>query len=90
MDQPGKVANPTTRGQLNRENECFIFPCQRSRLIIWSRETSSIVQSAHLRTQAESGAYLQDIPEFRGGVCLFIKNRHTHASAQFRVNRVTQ
>ena len=26
MDQQGEVANPA-RGQLNRENEYFIFPC---------------------------------------------------------------
>ena len=42
MDQPGKVANPA-RGQLNRKNEYFIFPCPRSRLRTWSRETSSAV-----------------------------------------------
>ena len=58
MDQPGKVANPA-RGQLNREK--FIFPCPRSRLRIWSRETGSAVPSRVslliLHTQAESGAY---------------------------------
>ena len=42
-DQPGKVANPA-RGQLNRENE-YLFPCPRSRLRIWSRETGSAVPS---------------------------------------------
>ena len=42
MDQPGKVANPA-RGQLNREND--LFPCPRSRLRIWSRETGSAVPS---------------------------------------------
>ena len=41
-DQPGLVANPT-RGQLNKENECF--PCPRSCLRIWSRETGSAVSS---------------------------------------------
>ena len=55
-DQPGKVANPT-RGQLNREID---FPCPRSRLIIWSRETSSAVPPRVnlliLHIQAESGA----------------------------------
>ena len=58
MDQPGKVANPA-RGQLNREK--IIFPCPRSRLRIWSRETGSAVPSRVslliLHTQAESGAY---------------------------------
>ena len=59
MYQPGKVAN-SARGQLNREN--ITFPCSRSRLRIWSRETGSAVprQPAHLHTQAESGAYLRD------------------------------
>ena len=59
MDQPGKVASPA-RGQLNREND--FFPCLRSRLIIWSRETGSTVPSRIslliLHTQAESGALL--------------------------------
>ena len=41
-DQPGKVANPA-RGQLNRENN--MFPCPRTRLRIWSRETGSVVPS---------------------------------------------
>ena len=36
-DQPGKVASPA-RDQLN-------FPCPRSRLRIWSRETGSVVPS---------------------------------------------
>ena len=44
-DQPGKVANPA-RDQLNRENEYSgVFPCPRSRLRIWSRETDSAVPS---------------------------------------------
>ena len=46
-------------------------------------------QPAHLNTQAESGAYLRIPPEFRGGVHLFIYNRHT-PSGQSRVYRVTQ
>ena len=41
-DQPGKVADPS-RGQLNREK--FIFPCPRSCLRIWSRETGSVIPS---------------------------------------------
>ena len=41
-DQPGKVANPA-RGQLNMDK--YIFSCTRSRLEIWSRETSSAVLS---------------------------------------------
>ena len=42
MDRPGKAVNPA-RGQLNRENE--YFPCPRSRLRSWSRETVSAVPS---------------------------------------------
>ena len=39
-------------------------------------------QPAHLHTQAESGAYLRDFPsEFRGGIYLFILNRHTPVSS---------
>ena len=45
-------------------------------------------QPVHLRTQAESGAYGIP-PEFRGGVHLFILDRHT-PSGQSRVYRVTQ
>ena len=53
MDQPGIVANPA-RGQLNRKNE---FPCPRSRLRIWSRETQAVpsrITPLILHTQAES------------------------------------
>ena len=80
MDQPDKVANPA-RGQLNREDQYFPV-----------RETGSAVPSrvspAHLHTQAECSAYGIP-PEFRGGVHLFIRNRHT-PSAQSLVYRVTQ
>ena len=41
MDQPvAMVANPA-RGQLTRENIRYFFPCLRSRLRIWYRETGS-------------------------------------------------
>ena len=54
-----KVANPV-HGQLNREK----FPCSRSRLEIWFRETDLAVPSRVslliLHTQAESGAYSRD------------------------------
>ena len=43
---------------------------------------------AHLHTQAESGAYGIP-PQFRGGVHLFILNRHS-SSGQSRVYRATQ
>ena len=59
MDQPGKVASPA-RDQLNIKNGNF--PCPRSCLRIWSRETGSVV-SSHVSLlipilEAESGAYL--------------------------------
>ena len=41
-DQPGRVAKPA-RGQLNKEN--VFFPCPRSRLRFWSRETGPGVPS---------------------------------------------
>ena len=70
MDQPGKVAN-SARGQLNREND--IFPCPRSRLRIWSRETGSAVLSRVsliiLHTQAESGLpihAIEPVPSLSG------------------------
>ena len=44
MDQPGKVANPARRGQLNRENK--YFPVQVEHLRIWSRKTCLAVPSS--------------------------------------------
>ena len=38
-------------------------------------------QPAHLHTQAESGAYLRDPPEFRGGVHLFIQTAIGHRAS---------
>ena len=73
MDQPGKVANPA-RAQLNRENE--YFPCPRSRLRIWFRETGSAVPSrvslliSILRLNLVLTYGIS--PEFRGGVHAFI------------------
>ena len=64
MDQPGKVANPA-RGQLNRENNIPLSPCVPENLV--SRDGFSRPvprQPAHLHTQAESGAYLQDSSRF--------------------------
>ena len=60
MDQPGKVANPA-RGQLDMENNIPLSPCAPQNLV--SRDGFSRPvprQPAHLHTQAESGAYLQD------------------------------
>ena len=70
-----------------------IFPCPRSRLRIWSRETDSAVPSrvslliSILRVNLVLTYGIP--PEFRGGARLFIKNRHT-PSGQSRVYRVTQ
>ena len=60
MDQLGKVANPA-RGQLNRKNGYSLSPFAPESLA--SRDGfGSLVprQPAHLRTPAESGAYLRD------------------------------
>ena len=71
MDQPGKVANPA-RGQLNREINILIFPCSRSCLRIWSRETGSAVPSrvSLLISILRLNLVLTDgiPPDFRGGV----------------------
>ena len=78
MDQSGKVANPA-RDQLNRKK--IIFPCPRSRLKIWSRETGPAVPS---RVSLLISILRRNLvltyripPEFRGGVHLFILNHHT-------------
>ena len=73
MDQPGKIANPA-RDQLNREN--IVFPCPRSRLRIWCRETGSAVPSrvslliSILRLNLVLTYGIP--PEFRGGVHIYI------------------
>ena len=57
MDQPGNPA----RGQLNRVNNIPLSPCVSENLVLrdgFSRPVPR--QPAHLRTQAESGAYLRD------------------------------
>ena len=89
-DQPDKVANPT-RGQLNRKMNISLSAFAPENLVSRDRFGSPVPrQPAHLHTQAESGAYFYGIPpEFRGGVHLFIYNRHT-PSGQSRVYRVTQ
>ena len=90
MDHLGKVANPA-RGQPNREK--VIFPCPRSRLKNWSHETGSAVPS---RVSLLISILRRNLvltygipPEFRGGVHLFISNRHT-PSGHPRVYRVTR
>ena len=76
-NQLRKVANPVY-GQLNRGK----FPCPRSRLRIWFRETGlavpSLVSLLILYTNAESGAWY--LPEFRGGVHIFLPAPHTIGS----------
>ena len=90
MNQPGKVAKSCT---WSAEPGKLIFPSLRSRLRLWSRETGSAVPSRaslfisilRLNLVVTDGIP----PEFRGGVQLFILNRHT-PSGQSRVHRVTQ
>ena len=90
MDQPGKVANPA-RGQLNRVKIIFPLSAFVPENLVSRDGFGSLVprQPAHLHTQAESGAYLQDssrVPRRRPFIYL---NRHT-PSGQYRVYRVTQ
>ena len=64
MDQPGKVANPA-RGQLNREMNISLSTFAPEILISRDGFSSPVPrQPAHLHTQAESGAYLQDSSRF--------------------------
>ena len=70
-----------------------MFPCPRACLRIWSRETGSAVPSRVsllISILRPNLVLTYGIPlEFRGGVHLFIYNRHT-PSSQSRVYRVTQ
>ena len=74
--------------QLNREK--IIFPCPRSRLRIWSRETGSAVPSRValllLHTQAESGFYSRDSSRFSRRR-LFIHTRSRFPHRLFFLNR---
>ena len=66
MDQPDKVANPA-RDQVNRENSYFPVRVRAGEfgLARRVRQASPVPrQSAHLHTQAESGAYLRDSSRF--------------------------
>ena len=78
-NQLRKVANPVY-GQLNRGK----FPCPRSRLRIWFRESDlavpSLVSLLILYTNAESGAYSRYSSKFRGGVHIVLPAPHTIGS----------
>ena len=71
-----------------------MFPCPRSRLIIWSREMSSVVPSRVslliLHTQAKSSAYLRDsfLPNFAAASIYLFK--HPYAIGSVPSYRVTQ
>ena len=73
-DQPGKVANQSC--SWSAEQGKLFFPCPRSRLRIWSRETGLAVPSRVslliLHTRAEYGAYSWDSCQFPGRQRLFI------------------
>ena len=91
MDQPGKVASPA-RGQLNRKMNISLSAFVPENLVSRDGFGRPVPrQPAHLHTQAESSACLHygSPPEFRGGVHLFIYNRHT-PSGQSQVYRVMQ
>ena len=70
-----------------------MFPCPRTRLRIWSRETGSAVPSRAsllaLHTQAESGAYSWDSSRFPRRRPFINLDRGT-PSGQSRVHRITQ
>ena len=77
MGQPGKVGNPA-RGQLNRENEYFIFPVQYVPENVVARDGFSRIvprQPAHSPCSVRLNLVLTHWipPDFRGGVRLFIK-----------------
>ena len=85
-NQLRKVANPVY-GQLNRGK----FPCPRSRLRIWFRETDlavpSLVSLLILYTNAESGAwYSSRIPGRRP--CIFTSTTHHRVSPEFIGSRI--
>ena len=92
MDQPGKAASPA-RGQLSRINEYFPVRVRAwefglGRRVRQSRPASAcslLISILRLNLVLTYGIP----PEFRGGVHLFIYNRHT-PSGQSRVYRVTQ
>ena len=79
--------------EVSAEQGKLIFPCPRTCLRIWSRETGSAVPSyvslliSILRLNLVLTHGIP--PGFRGGIHLFYLNRHT-PSGQFRVYRVTQ
>ena len=80
-DQPGnKVANPprSSSAAWSAEQGKIMFPCPRSRLRIWSRETGSAVPSraslliSILRLIRNLVLTYEIPPEFPGGVYLYI------------------
>ena len=89
MDQPGKVASPA-RGQLNRENYIFLSAFGPENLVSRDGFGSPVPrQPAHSILRLNLVLTYGNAPEFRGGVHLFIYNRHT-PSGQSRVYRVMQ
>ena len=68
-DQPGKVANPA-RGQLNRENELFPVPEFGRARQLWQPRPASACSSPYSRLNLVLTYGI--LPEFRGGVHLFI------------------
>ena len=79
-NQLRKVANPVY-GQLNRGK----FPCPRSRLRVWFRETGLAVPSLVSllilsNLNITLNLVLGILPEFRGGVHIFLPAPHTIGS----------
>ena len=90
MDQPGKVASPARRGQLNTKMEislsAFVPENFFSRDGFGSPVPRLVCSSPYSRVNLVLTHGIP--PEFRGSVHLFIYNRHT-PSGQSRVYRVT-
>ena len=78
MDQPGKGANPA-RGQLNGGNKYSLSPFAPENLVSRDGFDSPVPrQPAHISILRLNLVLTYGIPPgFRGGVRLFILNRHT-------------
>ena len=89
MDLPGKVANPA-RGRLDRENNISPSAFAPENLVSRDGFGSPVPRQPAMSIPRLNLVLTYGIlPEFRGGVHLFILNRHT-PSGQSRVYRVTQ
>ena len=92
MDQPGKVASPARRGQLNTKMEISLSALFMPENFVSRDGFGSPVPRSLLISILERVNLVLTYgipPEFRGSVHLLIYNRHT-PSGQSRVYRVTR